>query len=330
LRTATRLALSAAGAGLLVLVLGLAGPASRTAPRVRYDAASDAGSVAPGPPSIAAKVALAGGRDPVDVEAAGTGRPVDRPSASLFDAVAGAPPVAASASSSAPSSGPEEPGTGSAPYGLARGLELAAEARTRQSVFLFGLEAAPEDPGPALLGLDREAPRALVVWEVVAERGVAARVARAASGPDGRISTGPLLLGAGPLTLVVAPVGADAFGPLASAPLAVAPLAVEPPNAWLELPPRGAADGSPALVVAASGGGFTLLAGDAYGREIARFDVPAPPVARRGARLLRLEEPAGVRWVARMLPDGRRSGWLALEPREPTHAAATPSQEDPS
>ena len=65
------------------------------------------------------------------------------------------------------------------------------------------------------------------------------------------------------LALIVAPVGADPFGPDASTPLDVEALPVAPPAAWLER----SSDAGVSLAVAVTGAAGTLVTGDLRGRD---------------------------------------------------------------
>lgn len=174
-----------------------------------------------------------------------------------------------------------------------------------------------------LLGIDRGAPRSLVLWEIDSRTGRAAELAWVESEADGAIRADSLLLPASAFSLVVAPVGSAPFGEHASAPLEVAALPPEPVQAWVQRSTGASVESSQELFVVAIGGAFTLVLGDAEGRELAQLPVPAATFTQRAVRMLRFEVGTDARKVLRALPDGRRSSWREIGVRAESQPSFT-------
>jgi hypothetical protein len=172
------------------------------------------------------------------------------------------------------------------------------------------LDGAPGVFGTAvsLRGRDPHAPRSLALWRVVGDRTV--EVASGASTRDGAIAFAPFVLPAGEVTLVVAPRGADPFGPSASQPVVARR---DPTAPWAVSAVRG--EGllrtASLAVEPAELGGFVIVTATRNGgdAELARVAVPDDPQGGRGTLTIEvaLAPEDAVLAVEHEVADGRHS-----------------------
>lgn len=192
----------------------------------------------------------------------------------------------------------------------ARSRVARSPSAAPSSLLLLDVFERPDDPLVAVAGLDRKAPRDLVLWQVDELRRRAAPVVRVRSAADGVFEVERLLLSSRGVRLVATEAGGDPFGPGASHPIDFAPRSLEPSPAWLEGPEGNALE----LVIAPDGRPQVLVLGDDEGRELARVELPArSSLMAAGATTRRPLDLAELpSQIARETPDGRRSSWHPL------------------
>ncbi len=170
------------------------------------------------------------------------------------------------------------------------------------------LDPVARVPGAATVtveGRDPAAPRALVLWRIVAGR--AARLVCAESTSDGRVSFGEVSLPRGALEFAVTPSGVAAEVALAAPRTTIGP--AEGPAPQVE----AQADGSDTwrLRVRTETPGGWLVVSTRYGVEIGRLPVPAAPSAARSGFDLWIDDVGtiGTVLVAHDDPETGRSAW---------------------